>query len=202
RIDPVRFICYLSSGKIAYAIADEFARRGAEVTLVSGPVAGLKPAAANVEVRSVESALQMLDECRSAWPQADIAVMTAAVADYRVENSAAHKIKREGNEPPELKLVKNPDIAATLGAGKRPGQLLVGFALETDNETAHAADKLARKNLDAVVVNSLRDAGAGFGTDTNKVTIIAADGSITPYGLKSKREVAADIVTYIASLSK
>ncbi|MDE6513497.1 MAG: bifunctional phosphopantothenoylcysteine decarboxylase/phosphopantothenate--cysteine ligase CoaBC, partial [Muribaculaceae bacterium] len=194
RIDPVRFIGNFSSGKMGYAIADEFARRGAEVTLVSGPVAGLKPDAANVEVRSVESALQMLDECRSAWPEADIAVMTAAVADYRVENSTAHKIKREGNEPPELKLVKNPDIAATLGAGKRPGQLLVGFALETDNETAHAADKLARKNLDAVVVNSLRDAGAGFGTDTNKVTIIAADGSTTPYGLKSKREVAADIV--------
>lgn len=202
RIDPVRFIGNFSSGKMGYAIADEFARRGAKVTLVSGPVAGLKPQSANVEVRQVESALQMLDQCTAAWPEADIAVMTAAVADYRVENSADHKIKREGNEPPELKLVENPDIAATLGAEKRPDQLLIGFALETDNEAAHAADKLARKKLDAVVVNSLRDAGAGFGTDTNKVTIVAADGSATPYDLKSKREVAADIVSYIASLKK
>lgn len=202
RIDPVRFIGNFSSGKMGYAIADEFARRGARVTLVSGPVAGLKPQSANVDVRPVESALQMLDQCSVAWPEADIAVMTAAVADYRVENSANQKIKREENEPPQLKLVKNPDIAATLGAAKRSDQLLIGFALETDNETAHAAEKLARKNLDAVVVNSLRDAGAGFGTDTNKVTIIAADGSATPYGLKSKREVAADIVTYIASLQK
>ncbi len=202
RIDPVRFIGNFSSGKMGYAIADEFARRGAKVTLVSGPVGSLKPRSANVEVVKVESAMEMLDRCNDAWPQADIAVMTAAVADYRVENAAAQKIKREGNEPPQLKLVKNPDIAATIGAAKRPGQILVGFALETDNETAHATDKLKRKNLDAVVVNSLRDAGAGFGTDTNKVTIISADGTATPYELKPKSEVAADIVTYISSLQK
>ena len=202
RIDPVRFIGNFSSGKMGYAIADALADRGAEVVLVSGPVGELKPRNPRVEVRKIESALQMLDECEKVWPAADMAVMTAAVADYRVENRADSKIKREGNQAPELRLVENPDIAATLGASKKPGQLLIGFALETDNEAAHAANKLKRKNLDAIVLNSLRDAGAGFGTDTNKITILSADGSAKPYPLKTKREVAADVADFISSLLK
>ena len=202
RIDPVRFIGNFSSGKMGYAIADALADRGAEVVLVSGPVGELKPRNPRVEVRKIESALQMLDECEKVWPAADLAVMTAAVADYRVENRADSKIKREGNQAPELRLVENPDIAATLGASKKPGQLLIGFALETDNEAAHAANKLKRKNLDAIVLNSLRDAGAGFGTDTNKITILSADGSVKPYPLKTKREVAADVADFISSLLK
>ena len=202
RIDPVRFIGNFSSGKMGYAIADALADRGAEVVLVSGPVGELKPRNPRVEVRKIESALQMLDECERVWPAADMAVMTAAVADYRVDNRADSKIKREGNQAPELRLVENPDIAATLGASKKPGQLLIGFALETDNEAAHAANKLKRKNLDAIVLNSLRDAGAGFGTDTNKITILSADGSAKPYPLKTKREVAADVADFISSLLK
>lgn len=202
RIDPVRFIGNFSSGKMGYAIADALADRGAEVVLVSGPVGELKPRNPRVEVRKIESALQMLDECERVWPAADMAVMTAAVADYRVDNRADSKIKREGNQAPELRLVENPDIAATLGASKKPGQLLIGFALETDNEAAHAANKLKRKNLDAIVLNSLRDAGAGFGTDTNKITILSADGSPKPYPLKTKREVAADVADFISSLLK
>ena len=202
RIDPVRFIGNFSSGKMGYAIADALADRGAEVVLVSGPVCELKPRNPRVEVRKIESALQMLDECERVWPAADMAVMTAAVADYRVENRTDSKIKREGNQAPELRLVENPDIAATLGASKKPGQLLIGFALETDNEAAHAANKLKRKNLDAIVLNSLRDAGAGFGTDTNKITILSADGSAKPYPLKTKREVAADVADFISSLLK
>ncbi len=200
KIDPVRFIGNYSSGKMGYAIADAFAERGAEVTIVSGPVGELKPFNSDVKIVKVQSALEMLAECTEIWPDADIAVMTAAVADYRVDKPATKKIKRENSDAPTLKLVENPDIAATLGSTKRSGQILVGFALETDNEFSHAADKLNRKNLDAIVLNSLRDAGAGFGLDTNKVTIISATGKSQPYPLKSKREVAADVVDYISSL--
>lgn len=200
RIDPVRFIGNYSSGKMGYAIADAFADRGAEVTLVSGPVGGLTPCNSAVNIIKVQSALEMLEACQSVWPEADIAVMTAAVADYRVENPAVNKIKREGSSAPALTLVENPDIAATLGSTKHSGQILVGFALETDNEFTHAADKLKRKNLDAIVLNSLRDAGAGFGVDTNKITIISDSGESRPYPLKPKREVATDVVDYISSL--
>lgn len=202
RIDPVRFIGNFSSGKMGYAIADTLAERGADVVLVSGPVGSLKPRNPRIEVRKVESALEMLAECEKVWSDADVAVMTAAVADYRVENRADSKIKREGNRAPQIHLVENPDIAATLGATKKQGQLLIGFALETDNEAAHAANKLQRKNLDAIVLNSLRDAGAGFGTDTNKITILSADGTALPYPLKTKREVAADVADFISSLLK
>lgn len=202
RIDPVRFISNFSTGKMGYAIADALARRGAEVTLVSGPVGTLTPRQPSVKVVSVESAVEMLDECVRRWEATDVAVMTAAVADYRVANRADRKIKREGSAAPVLELVENPDIAATLGKTKRPGQLLVGFALETDNESVHAADKLHRKNLDAIVLNSLRDAGAGYGTDTNKITLIGSDGSSVPYPLKPKTEVAADIAEYISQQLK
>lgn len=200
RIDPVRFIGNYSSGKMGYAVADAFADRGADVTLVSGPVGALTPCNRSIKVVNVQSALEMLAGCEQLWPESDIAVMTAAVADYRVDHPAENKIKREGSEAPVIKLVDNPDIAATLGSMKRRGQILVGFALETDNEFKYAADKLKRKNLDAIVLNSLRDPGAGFGVDTNKVTIISANGESRPYPLKSKREVAADIVDYISSL--
>lgn len=202
RIDPVRFIGNFSTGKMGYAIADALADRSAEVTLVSGPVGNLKPLNPGVKVVDVESACEMLDVCTSRWSETDIAVMAAAVADYRPRVYADSKIKREGAEAPLIELTENPDIAATLGAAKRPGQLLVGFALETDNEVAHAAAKLRRKNLDAIVLNSLRDEGAGFGVDTNKITIITEAGEQVAYPLKSKAEVAADIVDYITTLLK
>lgn len=202
RIDPVRYIGNFSTGKMGYAIADALADRGAEVTLVSGPVGNLKPLNPGVKVVDVESACEMLDVCTSRWSETDIAVMAAAVADYRPRVYADSKIKREGAEVPLIELSENPDIAATLGAAKRPGQLLVGFALETDNEVAHAAAKLRRKNLDAIVLNSLRDEGAGFGVDTNKITIITEAGEQVAYPLKSKAEVAADIVDYITTLLK
>lgn len=199
RIDPVRFIGNFSSGKMGYAIAEEFASRGADVTLVSGPVS-LKPVSPLIRLVKVESARQMLGACEEAFPQSDIAVMCAAVADYAPADVADRKIKRERDEVPVITLVKNPDIAATLGARKHEGQILVGFALETDHELDNAAGKMQRKNFDIIVLNSLRDQGAGFGTDTNKVTILRADGSRTDFGLKSKSAVAKDVVDSIIGL--
>ncbi len=200
RIDPVRFIGNYSSGKMGYALADEAAARGARVVVVSGPVA-VRPENPSVEVRHVESACEMLAECEKLFPEADIAIMSAAVADYAPVSTAASKIKRERDEVPVIHLKKNPDIAATLGQAKRTGQVLVGFALETDHELDNAADKLRRKNLDMIVLNSLRDAGAGFGTDTNKITILRPDGLRTQYPLKSKKEVARDILDNITGKS-
>ncbi len=200
KIDPVRFIGNCSSGKMGYALAEECAARGAEVTLVSGPVA-IRTSNPSIRVIDVESARDMLASCEEAFPSADIAVMCAAVADYAPAEVADRKIKREHSEVPVIHLVKNPDIAATLGSRKRPGQILVGFALETDHELDNAAEKLRRKNLDMIVLNSLRDKGAGFGTDTNKVSIIRRDGSREDFGLKSKREVAADIVSSVIGLT-
>lgn len=196
KIDPVRFIGNYSSGKMGYALAEEAAIQGAKVTLVSGPVA-LKAVHPNIEVIDVESAVQMRDACLERFEEADIAILCAAVADYAPEDVAAHKIKREHSEIPVLKLKKNPDIAATLGQMKRRDQLLVGFALETDNETANATEKLRRKNLDMIVLNSLRDNGAGFGTDTNKVTIIGTDGTEIELPLMAKRDVAKSIIDII-----
>lgn len=198
RIDPVRFIGNYSSGKMGYAIAEEAARRGAEVILVSGPV-NISTKHPHIKVVKVESARQMLTACKEVFTNCDIAIMTAAVADYAPSVCADSKIKREKQEVPTLQLVKNPDIAATLGTAKTSNQLLVGFALETDNEHANAIDKIARKNLDMIVLNSLRDAGAGFGTDTNKISIINAIGNKTDYPLKSKVEVAEDIIDYIVA---
>lgn len=193
KIDPVRYISNYSTGKMAYAIADELASRGADVTVVSGPVS-VEPVEASVKVVAVESGREMADACQALFPDCDMAVMCAAVADYTVESPSDVKIKREGNLPPEIKLVKNPDIARNLGAIKRPGQLLVGFALETDNEESNAIGKMERKNLDMVVLNSLRDKGAGFATDTNKVTVFTRQcDSPVEFPLKSKREVAADL---------
>ncbi len=199
KIDPVRFIGNYSSGKMGYAIAEEAASRGAEVTLVSGPVA-IKVSGRGINVVKVESARQMLEACEAHFGDSDIAVMCAAVADYAPAHSSDKKIKREGHDAPVIELVKNPDIAKTLGGAKRPGQILVGFALETDHEETNAQGKLASKHLDMIVLNSLRDAGAGFGTDTNKVTIYTADGRALPFSMKSKAEVAGDILDTIETL--
>lgn len=198
RIDPVRFIGNYSSGKMGFAIAEECARRGAEVTLVSGPVS-LKCSNPHIKRIDVESARQMLSAAGEAFAGSDVAIMCAAVADYYVENQADSKIKRENNEIPQIKLQRNPDIAATLGANKRPGQVLVGFALETDNEAVNAKLKIEKKNLDFIVLNSLRDKDACFGTDTNKVTIISRDGSEKPFGLKPKADVAKDVVDEVVA---
>lgn len=199
KIDPVRFIGNYSSGKMGYAIAEEAASRGAEVTLVSGPV-DIKVSGRGINVVKVESARQMLEACEAHFGDSDIAVMCAAVADYAPAHSSDKKIKREGHDVPVIELVKNPDIAKTLGEAKRQGQILVGFALETDHEETNAQGKLASKHLDMIVLNSLRDAGAGFGTDTNKVTIYTADGRALPFCMKSKAEVAGDILDTIETL--
>ena len=199
KIDPVRFIGNYSSGKMGYAIADEAASRGADVTIVSGPVS-VTPLNNNVKIINVESAKEMLAACNDVFHTCDIAVMTAAVADYAPAEVLDHKIKRETDNVDHIELVKNPDIAASLGKIKRPGQLLVGFALETDNEITNAVDKLHRKNLDMIVLNSLRVPGAGFRTDTNQISICYPDGVRKDYSLKTKREVAADIIDAIAEL--
>lgn len=197
RIDPVRFIGNYSSGKMGYALANEAFMRGANVTIVSGPVS-IK-ANAGINVISVESAKEMLSACKNLWSDTDIAIMCAAVADYAPECPTDVKIKREKDEIPTIRLIKNPDIAATLGKEKKE-QKLVGFALETNDETTNAQSKMVNKNLDMIVLNSLRDKGAGFQTDTNKVTIFTADGRELPFDIKSKAEVAKDIIDTILSL--
>ncbi len=196
RIDPVRFIGNFSTGKMGYAIAESLRRQGADVVLVSGPTA--LPDPAGIRTVRVESACQMLEACRNEFDSCDIAVWTAAVADYAPAHPADSKIKREKAQFDSIDLVMNPDIAATFGKCRRDGQTLVGFALETDHGPENAARKLKAKNLDIVVLNSLSDPGAGFGTDTNKITIFDHLGHSAVFGLKSKAEVADDIVNYIA----
>lgn len=198
KIDPVRFIGNYSSGKMGYAIAEEAASRGADVVLVSGPVA-LTARHPAIKLIKVESAREMRDAAVAEYAGTDIAILSAAVADYAPADPSDVKIKREGHEAPTIKLVKNPDIAAELGRTKCLGQLLVGFALETNDEETNALAKLTRKNLDMIVLNSLRDTGAGFGTDTNKITIMTAGGRTSKFPLKSKTEVAADIVDAIVA---
>jgi phosphopantothenoylcysteine decarboxylase/phosphopantothenate--cysteine ligase len=196
KIDPVRFIGNYSSGKMGYAIAEEAARRGANVTIVSGPVS-IKAQHPSIKVIGIESARQMHQHCTQLFPAMDIAIMCAAVADYAPAQQFDAKIKREKDEIPTITLVKNPDIAADLGKMKTPCQKLIGFALETNDEEANAQAKLAKKNLDAIVLNSLRDKDACFGTDTNKITIFFANGNNKQYPLKSKAEVAKDIIDSI-----
>lgn len=197
KIDPVRYISNYSTGKMAYAVADELASRGALVTIVSGPVS-VKPSVRSVDVIDVESGREMASACERIFPDMDIAVMCAAVADYTVEAPSDTKLKREGNEPPAIKLVKNPDIAKILGSMKRKDQLMVGFALETDHEFENARGKMERKNLDMIVLNSLQDKGAGFATDTNKITLFTRrNDKAQTFPLKSKKEVAKDIVDAI-----
>lgn len=191
KIDPVRFIGNYSSGKMGYALAEECAARGAEVILVSGPVQ-LTTSHPGIHRIDVESAAEMHEATLREFADADAAILCAAVADFTPEEVADHKIKREHDDL-VLRLKPTHDIAAALGQRKQAHQCLVGFALETDHEAEHAQDKLRRKNLNFIVLNSLRDAGAGFRHDTNKITILDAEGA-TAYLLKSKKEVAADIV--------
>lgn len=191
KIDPVRFIGNYSSGKMGFALAEECAARGAEVTLVAGPVQ-MKTVHPAIRRIDVESCAEMYEATTAAFTEANAAILCAAVADFTPETTADTKIKREGDDL-VLRLKPTHDIAAALGRMKQPHQHLVGFALETNDETAHAQDKLRRKNLDFIVLNSLRDAGAGFRHDTNKVTIIS-ESDIKEYPLKSKTEVAKDIV--------
>ena len=196
KIDPVRFIGNYSSGKMGYAIAGELVSQGAKVTLVSGPVV-LKISNPNIFRIDVESAREMKEACLKVFPNVDGAVMCAAVADYRPKNQADQKIRRKTKEF-SIDLVANDDIACLLGSLKSAHQVLVGFALETGDAMNHAIEKLEKKNLDFIVLNSLQDQGAGFGVDTNKITIITKDRQVKEFGVKLKSEVAKDIVALLA----
>ncbi len=200
RIDPVRFIGNFSSGKMGFALAEECAKRGAEVLLVSGPTA-LKTTNPGIYRTDVESAQQMLDAAVGAFPVVDAAILSAAVADFRPTLQWQEKIKRNDRNELILTLTANPDIAASLGLMKESHQTLVGFALETNDEEQNALKKLGKKNLDFIVLNSMRDEGAGFGGDTNKVTILSRDGNKISFGLKSKKEVAKDIIDTVFETS-
>lgn len=191
-IDPVRFISNHSTGKMGYAVADKFAKAGAEVTLVSGQVA-LKSPDASIKLVKVRSAKEMYEMTKMYFNEADIIVLSAAVADYTPTVIAEKKIKKK-DDTFTIELTKTTDIAKMLGQIKRPEQLIVGFALETDNELENAIAKIKSKNMDMIVLNSLQDFGAGFGYDTNKISIIKRDGSMIDFELKSKQEVAMDIV--------
>ena len=201
KIDPVRFIGNYSSGKMGFALAEACAAQGAQVTLIAGPVS-LSTTHPGIRRIDVESAEDMYQAAVRTFPDSDAAILCAAVADYRPEVQSDEKIKREKTGDITMHLVPNPDIAAALGKMKQAGQRLVGFALETSNEVAHATEKLERKNLDFIVLNSLKDKGAGFRCDTNKVSILEANGKLTEYPVKPKNEVAGDIVEKLASLLK
>lgn len=199
-IDPVRYIGNRSSGKMGIAIAEALALAGAQVELVCGPssIASDHPL---IKRTDVESAQEMFMACTKRFPTVDIAVMAAAVADYRPKTTSDKKIKKN-SDTLQLELEKTQDILGNLGKVKSPEQLLVGFALETDNEEENAKSKLERKNLDFIVLNSLADEGAGFAHDTNKITIIDSDNKKEEFELKSKTETAKDIVSKIVSLIK
>ncbi|MBL4654042.1 MAG: bifunctional phosphopantothenoylcysteine decarboxylase/phosphopantothenate--cysteine ligase CoaBC [Flavobacteriales bacterium] len=195
-IDPVRFIGNHSSGKMGFALAEEAAKLGADVELVCGPTS-ITTEEAGIVITKVVSAQEMYEACLSKFKTSDVAIMAAAVADYRPKTVADKKIKKETQtSDPTIELEKTPDILKTLGEQKQH-QLLVGFALETDNEEANAKSKLERKNLDFIVLNSLRDKGAGFATDTNRITILDKHNNIISFELKSKQEVAIDIMNKI-----
>ena len=200
KIDPVRFIGNYSSGKMGFALAEVCAEQGAEVTLVSGPVM-LQAKHPGIKRIDVESAQQMYEAATKHFPKADVAILCAAVADFTPKTTADKKIKRKGDNL-KLELQPTQDIAAALGAVKKKKQMLVGFALETDNEQKNAKDKLERKNFDFIVLNSLQDKGAGFRVDTNKVTIIDRHNGLTAYDTKTKREVAEDIVEHLVQQMK
>lgn len=197
-IDPVRFIGNHSSGKMGFAIADELAALGADVTLIAGPSAQ-KSKQRSVKRIDVTSAAEMLEQCRAYFTQTDICVMSAAVADYTPVTIAQQKIKKQADGF-NIDLKKTTDILKELGSTKRPNQLLVGFALETNDEETNAIEKLQKKNLDFIVLNSLNDEGAGFKGDTNKITIIDSHLQKTQYTLKTKAEVAKDICLKITEL--
>ena len=196
-IDPVRFIGNHSSGKMGFALARVIQELGAEVTLISGPSSLTTPSF--VKRIDITSAQDLYEACDQHFADSDIIIMSAAVADYRPQAIANEKIKKDDNEL-TLVLEKTTDILKALGEKKRPGQILVGFALETNNEKENAIQKVKRKNLDFIVLNSLRDPGAGFAGDQNKITIIDGDGKEQSFELKSKLEVAKDIANEILSL--
>lgn len=197
-IDPVRFIGNHSSGKMGIALAEEFQRRGAEVTLVCGPVA--EPVNNNINLIKVTSAAEMYEACIDIFAGKDIAVMSAAVADYSVSDPAPEKIKKNG-ESLTINLQKTKDILKALGERKKPGQVLVGFALETNNEKENALKKMHEKNADMIILNSLRDPGAGFGHDTNKIVIFGKAGTEEHFDTKSKKAIASDIINSIIKFS-
>jgi phosphopantothenoylcysteine decarboxylase/phosphopantothenate--cysteine ligase len=194
-LDPVRFIGNHSSGKMGFALAEALCQKGASVHLITGPTTE-KITNPSIQVTNVVSADEMYLATTNAFTNADIAVMSAAVADYKPETTSTNKIKKS-NDTLELKLVKTKDILKALGDVKQPHQFLVGFALETNNEQANALEKLHRKNADLIVLNSLQDSQAGFGKDTNKVTIFDKSGNVFAFEAKSKKAVASDIVQTI-----
>lgn len=198
-IDPVRFIGNRSSGKMGIAIADEFAKLGADVTLVLGP-SHHKPSQHQINVIPVESAQDMLQQCQNIFKNVDIAVLSAAVADYKPKTVAISKIKKKDTDL-RLELTKTADVLETLGKQKKQ-QVLVGFALETDNLIEYAKEKITKKNLDFIVANSATEPGAGFGVDTNKITIIDKHNKVSNFKLKSKQDVAKDIVTFTLNYLK
>ena len=183
---------------MGFALAEGLAQCGARVLLVSGPVS-LKPIHSHIEYYPVQTAREMYDRCKTIFKSADGAILSAAVADYRPKSPVTHKVKRTpGNWMVELE--PNPDIAAELGTMKKANQFLAGFALETGNEIAHAEEKLRKKNFDFIVLNSLRDEGSGFNSDTNKITIIGKNNKKTYFELKPKQDVAMDIIHYLDQL--
>ena len=198
KIDPVRFIGNYSSGKMGIALAEECAQRGAQVKLVLGPVSR-EVQGKGIDVTHVESAHEMYEAATALFPKADAAILCAAVADFTPEVTASQKLKREGDGL-VLHLQPTEDIARSLGEMKRDDQRLVGFALETHDELPHAQEKMRKKHLDFIVLNSLQDKGAGFRTDTNKVTILKADGEQKAYPLKPKTEVAKDIIDQLTAI--
>ncbi len=198
-IDPVRYIGNHSSGKMGFEIARQFAREGAKVELVTGPTS-LSIEEENINLSRVTSAEEMYEECNTKFPESDIAVMAAAVSDFTPLQQYNKKVKKsEGLTSIGLKSTK--DILASMGEVKKDDQILVGFALETDDEQENARNKLNNKNLDVIVLNSLSDKGAGFGYDTNKVTILTKNGDEIVFGLKPKTEVALDIISVIKKIS-
>lgn len=199
-IDPVRFIGNHSSGKMGFAIAEQLLAEGAEVELISGPTK-LGLAHPNLTITRINSAQEMLEAVQSKWSDMNIGIFSAAVADYRPMEMAVQKIKKSENEL-TIELVKNPDILAWAGTNKAENQLLVGFALETNNVLENATSKLKRKNLDMIVMNTLEDKGAGFSGDTNKISILDIHNKLTSFELKSKSEVAKDIVAYLINYHK
>jgi phosphopantothenoylcysteine decarboxylase/phosphopantothenate--cysteine ligase len=199
-IDPVRFISNYSSGKMGIALADAAAEYGAEVDLVLGPV-NILPKNNSVKITRVTTAESMAAECISKFHVCDIAILSAAVADYTPANVEKQKIRKTGDGL-TLKLKPTTDIAVTLGNMKKSEQILAGFALETSNEIKNATGKLKRKNLDFIVLNSLRDSGSGFNTDTNRITIIDKYNNINKFELKSKEDTARDILDKIVSMIK
>jgi phosphopantothenoylcysteine decarboxylase/phosphopantothenate--cysteine ligase len=198
RLDPVRFIGNFSTGKMGIAVAEALAARGANVTLVLGP-STQKPSNPLITTISVESAEDMFTACSQAFDRTHIAVLAAAVADYRPAERASEKIKKKDTEL-SLSLTRTKDILSSLGKIKQPWQTLVGFALETSNELENGSRKLAEKNADMIVLNSLRDEGAGFGHDTNKITLLLRDGTATSLPLQSKTDAAKAIVDQILQL--